>query len=373
MTSRPSIAGNAIAMCVTLCVAAALSFDAVCATSELGDETAIACAVRAVADHRSPYECERFLYPPFIANAGAALNRWLELHDILTGLRILNVLGAVFLVWLIAQHCCRRIWERVAVAGTLLILSSNVKESIAMGNPSALVAALGVAALIYWPRNSWLSGVLLGTSLAIKPLFVLVPLGLVVHRSREPFSKRAMVIFACIGTIAILLPPPWDWVFEMLHQPFEHLNAVHNLSLHRALFTLGVHLPVLATTAIICSLMVFVLNSRLWHPFDFLLLSTTASLLAIPVVWSHTLLMGFPVLGATIRKAREALKKGRRGERVIAVAMLATCIWYVQSDTFGDVAELLGPIKGAVLLIAALIPAVLCQFAIEKAKPHAGD
>lgn len=314
----------------------------------------------------SPYDEPSYLYPPLVAVAGAWLVAQIGERSTALLLRQVNLIGGCLAVWL---SLCLVAWPRgrvgealrVLVAVALVVLAPPLTSGITRGNLSLLAAGLAIAGLVGWPVRPGLAGTSLGFSLVLKPMAVLAPACLLLHRCADPRETRAARLAgaAAISAAALLLVPGARFLPGMFGNLGGNPTAVRVTSLHRVLHGLGVELPALALAAAIAALLAGLLLRAHLKPPQLLALAVAGSLLALPVVWPHTLLLALPlqVLAAALAAER------RRGGAPLGEAVLVGCAVAAifLSDGFGAIEQ---PAWLATLLVAlpTLAPAALATY-----------
>ena len=140
----------------------------------LVDERFYLAAFHFAADGESPYAESGFYYPPAFAYAGAALLGPLGDGGMLVLLRGLNVLSLGFVAWLatawLGTSLASRPWWRGLAVGAALISLTPAWLGLLLGNLSFLAMAPMLGALLWWRRRPVIAGLMLGASLAVKPL-----------------------------------------------------------------------------------------------------------------------------------------------------------------------------------------------------------
>jgi hypothetical protein len=338
----------------------------------LPDDEAYLCAIRAVAQGNSPYRCPRYLYPPLLAQLGAALTAFSSDHAVMVLLRALNLLAAVWIAHFSLVPLALSAWRRAGASALLLVWSPSLREALYVGNLSPLVSMLVLWALARWPTRPLSAGAVLGFSIALKPVGALVLLLLALHRpdraqpqaagaaaARRFLTPQLKAAAAGILTAALALLAGASQLAELAQQGFRHLEALHNVSLLRAAWLLGFALaPTWLFGAVGVAAIVYLRRTpltaaRLSH------LCCAAALLALPVVWCHTLILAYPLLVAALARALREAPATPAGSapvlRLLGVCVAMLCV--AQSDLFGDLGELT---SHAVAALLALLPLCLC-------------
>jgi len=243
-------------------------------------------------------------------------------------------------------------------------------EGIAFGNVSPLVAGLVCLALFLWPRFPVLAGIVLGVGLFIKPMALLLPLAILA----APGSARrgwvtagisgALFAMSLGGGLKIAALPGWD----------AQIHAHTNMALVRGLSQFGLPVPALVIVALVAVLVGVamrwgpLMRVDAWHRTARVGLG--GSILALPVVWNHTLILVLPLLtwaGATaVRDLRVAWHSPRSSRALLTALFVALGILVtVQSDSLAEIDPRHGPIESALQLFPLLFPWLL--------KSHPGD
>ncbi|MGI5242307.1 glycosyltransferase family 87 protein [Dactylosporangium sp. CA-139066] len=173
------------------------------------DNRFVVDAVRRLLDGGSPYESNRFLYPPSSVPFALALT---PLSDTQLERLFPWGLAALLLVgWWAALRLFDvglRSWLGVAGVAAFALFNPTVSV-VELGNWTAPVAALMSVALLLMGRGRWLAaGVVIGVSIAVKPM--LVPIGLVFLLARKwrGLAAAAGIPIAVCAVVTPLLPEP---------------------------------------------------------------------------------------------------------------------------------------------------------------------
>ncbi|WP_433605581.1 glycosyltransferase family 87 protein [Dactylosporangium sp. CA-139114] len=173
------------------------------------DNLLVVDAVRRLLGGGSPYESDRFLYPPSSVPFALVLTPLsdTQLERLFPwGLAVLLLVG-----WWAALRLFGvglRSWLGVAGVAAFALFNPAVSV-VELGNWTAPVAALMAVALLLMGRGRWLAaGVVIGVSIAVKPM--LVPIGLVfllARKWRGLAAAAGIPVVAC-AVVTPLLPEP---------------------------------------------------------------------------------------------------------------------------------------------------------------------
>jgi hypothetical protein len=264
----------------------------------LMDERVFVGASHRVVAGRSAYEHPVYNYPPPLAHAGAALIEMASERLLLMVARGANLAAGSALIWYAAGFAGVGRRGRFLLAAAMVVFLPGFREAIAWGNLVPIAAALALAAWSVGARRPGLAALLLGASLALKPIALVgaVAGAAVRARSRAGLAGRVFEVLAGPTFAALLVAPWWreldDLARRMLQPP---IFSTRNLSLRRALEGLGLDVPAwaLALAALLAALLA-VRSRRLDH-LAAVHLPAVASVVALPVVWSHAFLLLLPL------------------------------------------------------------------------------
>jgi hypothetical protein len=274
----------------------------------LGDEPAYSAAFVNVAAGASPYDGTGFVYPAAFAFAGAWGVEHLGLTPTLYLLRAANLLGLAIAVWCALAWLPRSLPFRLALAGAYILLAPQAADAIRLGNVSLAASGLVIAGLLLVPRSPLAGGGLLGVSLALKPIapMVIPCLLLAVDRDRRQARVRAAGIALLLLLVLVFAFPYADKLLALQETP----RVAHTVSLHRLPKVLGYEVNALWLSAPLALAALALLRRHPLGRARFLCFATAASLVVLPLVWSHTLVLALPleVLALTV-----AVDRWRRG------------------------------------------------------------
>ena len=275
----------------------------------LVDEAVYLRAFEAVAAGGSPYTVEGYYYPTAFAQVGAAALELLGQSPTLWALRGLVLTSLASVVWLSLSCWPMSRGRRFLIGAGYLLLAPAVGLSLVFGNVSFLVLALMLVAFFVWTRRPWLAGLLLGMSVAIKPLAPLAVLALAVHRPKHrptgstiPPHWLAAALAVSISAF-VLLPPAR--LLAMTSQPITGHNFFRTISLHRILSLFDLDVSPLLVAIVVAAVVVVVCRWRPLSQIEVLCVATAAALMAAPVIWAHTLVLALPMQAIALWRASE--------------------------------------------------------------------
>ncbi|MFQ5349719.1 MAG: glycosyltransferase 87 family protein [Thermoanaerobaculia bacterium] len=278
----------------------------------LGDEVEYFAAFEHVVEGRSPFAEDNYLYPSAFAYAGA----WsLELlgrttTDVL--LRAINLLGLAVAIW------CSMAWlpwsaSRRLLAGVAFILvAPQVSYSVLFNNFSLAVAGMLLGGLLLASRRSIAAGLLLGGSVALKPIAPMaVGCLLFAHRETRERHLRWAAVVAIIVAAALILPDPH--LDELLALTADTERVAASITLHRFPQLFGFEPNALWISVPLALVAVALIATRRLGRARLLCLAVTASVAVTPLVWSHTLVVLLPleVLALAVAAKRWAALRQR--------------------------------------------------------------
>jgi hypothetical protein len=264
---------------------------------------------------RSPYEQAVFPYPPTIAVLGAWISR-ISGHELfLTIFRYANLLGG-----------CAAVWGSVLLIRTtglvkLVIAAIGVAFLPALGNGlendnlSVLAGGLSILALVFWQRFPVPMGIVLGFGLALKPVALCA---LAAHRNplfERTRSKASLAACASAG-LPVLLEA--SFLLRAGSQPSVNTavagwaTAVQNVSLFRVPASFGLQVSPFYILGTVVLVTVVYMRTRPLNPVPLLCVALTSSLLSLPIVWQHTLLLITPVVAIAAAFAVEDFTRARK-------------------------------------------------------------
>lgn len=361
-----SLASHAVALAVVTAVLVVRFHAAVLAPVPVEDERVYFDAFTSAAEGRSPYGGSYF-YTPTFALAGAWAVGHLGATAVLAAMRTANLLGMAWIAWLSVAWLPWTWRRRLLAASVYVAVAPAVRLGAAWGNLSLLVVGLLLAALLIWARRPVVAGLLLAASLVIKPLGPVVAVALAAHRPAD--GGRRHLVAGLLGlAVAAALVLPMPWLADMLSFGGKPENG-RNVALQHLLFCFGLRLDSLVIAAAVAAATVLAGRRRPWPRESFLGFAGTAGVLALPVVWSHTLLLVLPleVMALTVAFARRAAPDAaasvlRRYEAtfvVLAVLAIQLC------EGLGGIETWPLLVQGVATLLPALGPAALLAYLLR--------
>lgn len=374
---RERLSKHAAAVALSVLVMALRWPSAVFSPVPVEDERVYFGAFHLAAQGESPYQL-RYFYPPGFAVAGGwAVERWGEI-PVLAGLRLANLLGMALIAW------CALAWlpwpwhRRCLTAAALVALSPAVRSAVLWGNLSLAAVGTLLAALLTWRARPLVAGLLLGLSLAVKPIGPLAAVILMTHRPAG--GGRRHLVAATVGlALAAGSLIPFPHLDDFLALRGGGPESGRNLALHRVLDCFGVEIEALTLAAAVALTAVVFARRRTLAPAHFVSFTATATLLATPLVWDHTLLLALPVAVLALAVAwdrwtsRTPPRRGgarRAALRRYEPALVVLLVLAMQlSGGLGGVETWSRWSQGLFAALPALAPAVLTLYLFRTTDP----
>jgi len=338
---------------------------------------------------RSPYQHPGFYYPPPFAHAGAFLLARIGAESQRYWLRGLNVLGLVWVIWLAAAWLpapradpARGLVLRLAVSIFLLVAPVGVFLGLRVGNISFAIAALALTAICWYPRFPIVSGLLLGLSVAFKPLAPAVLAVLIAqptHQRAHAAAGRRCALAAVASMAALCLPYAGE-LRDLFAQQLSTLVEGRILSTYRLVHLLGLPLGRATVFALLTLvLMVFARRYATTHC-RVVALALGAVVLTAPALWSHTMTVLDPVLtmasvlayrnwSRTRARAPGSAHDRAAGSELVLVALGLAAALYFKSGGFDHLADSVQVMFLAPLLLAPLLLTGYVLWASSRALP----
>jgi hypothetical protein len=267
---------------------------------------------------RSPYEQAVFPYPPTIAVLGAWISRISGDEFFLTIFRYANLLGGCAAVWgsVLLIPTTGLVKLVIAVIGVAFLPA--LRDGLENDNLSVLVGGLSIVALVFWQRLPVLMGIVLGFGLALKPVALAALFALAAHRNPLFERKRLRVSLAACASAGLLVLLEPSFLVRAGSQPSvnaavaDWASAVQNVSLFRVMASFGLQVSPFYILAAVALLTVVYERTRPLNPLQLLCVALTSSLLSLPIVWQHTLLLITPVAAIATAFAVEDFTRVRK-------------------------------------------------------------
>jgi hypothetical protein len=259
----------------------------------LGDEVAYFNAFELVAAGESPFEEPDYLYPSVFAYAGA----WSLVHlgrtftDAL--LQALNLLGLASAIWCSMAWLSWTVPRRLMAGAAFILLAPQVRYSVEFNNFSLAVAGMVLGGLLLVSRRPLVAGLLLGSSVALKPVAPMA-VGCLLFARREGHPRRRWLAAAAAILVAaglVLLFPHLDELLALTDTD----RVAATISLHRFPKLFGFEVNALWISAPLALAALAVVARHLLGRARFLCFAVTASVAVTPLVWSHTLVVLLPL------------------------------------------------------------------------------
>ncbi len=353
----------------------------VLSTSPRPDELAYVTASERVAAGQGPYYGPYF-YPPALAIAGAGVIRLAGVDALLLLIRTCNVLGIALLVWWSVALLGMSYRRRLIVAALYLAIGPPVAYGIVWGNLSLGIATAIFLGLLLWPVRPALAGILLGASIAAKPVAPVAALVLLLQRapssSGGPQGRWAHRIAGGIALAlagGFLLVPPY--LAEFLSLTTRMPPFTRNVSLYWLLSLFGIKVPMLVLFGIVAALAVLWTRRRARSPWELLLIAIPTALLAVPLVWSHTLILTLPIQVVALDRAWRSLRASTLADRPLrrleTTLVLGAVLAIQLSEGVGGIDDRAFWIQGLVILLPALAPLALSLYLLRPAAASASN
>ena len=303
----------------------------------------------------SPYDVDGYLYPPALAEVGS----WLvtAFGSTATGwiLRVLNMAGLLFIAargvaWLEASGL-RPMLRHWFMIGAMLTISTGVELGMRTANLSFLAGGLLLAALACLDARPWSAGMLLASSALVKPFAV--PAITVLAVAGLAARRRAWLIASGLaGGLVLALSLPSPFFRDMLTALPSPLTEARATSIRRLLKLVGYELPALALTLTLigCLCIAAWIHCRRGVVIRMLAM---LGVLAMPVVWNHSLVLLTPIVCGALALAWQRRRKSW------AEPILALLGGFAVLAFESGALDLLPPAFGFVLLLPPLAAPIL--------------
>ncbi len=322
-----------------------------------------------VREGKSPYVEPRFLYPPSFAVLGAwalELLPPLPLARLVRGLDLLGLVASAWIAALVTPWSHRR---RLLAAALVVLLAPGFALAAEYGNVSPLIVGLSLLGLWIATWRPLVAGGLLGFGLALKPLAAAATVVLAALRAEGVELRRARragwLALAVGGALVLALGA--HYLPDLLGRAQGRPDIPGNVALARVLHCFGIELPAPLVFALVAGAVVVLCWRQPPDRTRLLLVASSVSPLALPVVWAHTLLLTLPVQLAALARAleRRQLAGARRRAAVLEIAAVAIGIVAIQGAAGAtSLAGLPLPLQGLWLMMPVLAPAALLAYVL---------
>jgi len=365
------------ALALLACAVAAVRIGYLTAPEPLWDERVWLEAGELLAGGESPYAHRLYNYPPPLVQLAAAAESGGWTAALVAAQRAVNLAGVVAVAALAASFAPWRPRGRLLLA-LAAACSPIVGHALSFGNLSPLIAAAALGALALERRRPAASAVLLGASVAVKPLALGAGLFLAGHRLvAGPRRPRPWAALGWPLATALLLVPGLALLPGMLARVAPAYYDPHHLSLKRALSGLGLEVPPPVIAAVVVVAAVVLLRRRPLAERETMLVAPVVSLLALPIVWAHTLVFTLPLqVAALARLVERARAHGaeRRLERRVALEVVGVVLALAAihgSAAAGVINDWPAGVQVVVSLLPTLAPAALLAYVLGARAPAA--
>jgi hypothetical protein len=307
-----------MALLIVFCLGVIWWFDLLNLPGWTPDGTQYQTAIALVQMGRSPYEQAVFPYPPTIAVLGAWISGVSGQELFLKIFRYANLLGGCAAVWGSVLFIRIPGWIKLVIAALAVAFLPALSDGLENDNLSVLASGLSILALVFWQRLPITMGIVLGFGLALKPLALATLCALAVHRNPPLRKKQALASLAACASAGLLVLLDPNFLLSAGSQPSvsaavtDWAAAVQNVSLFRVLASFGLRVPPFYILAVVMLGTIVYVRTRPLNPVQLLCVALTGSLLSLPIVWQHTLLLITPVAAIAAAFAVEEFARIRK-------------------------------------------------------------
>ncbi len=368
---RRSTAAHLVAVALLVAVMLARWWGMLSDPSPHLDERCYFAAFDRIAAGQSPYLNTCYAYPPAFAIAGSWAIERLGERPVLVALRGANLGGLALALWCAMAWLPGRWRHRLLGAVVFLMVAPPVRFGVREGNLSLAVAGVVIFALLIWRRAPVASGLLMGASIAVKPLAPGAVLALLAHRPIRGGKKHwiaAAVAVAVSGWLILTFP----YLDDLRTLAAGDLVST-SLSPHRIVHVLGIHVHAVWVSAVLALALVAIARRHCFDRLQFLCFALAAALATSPLVWNHTLLLALPLQVVALQLAYDRFRAARLPLRSSAgwefsLVALAACAITLGGGASGiydypAVVQLFGALP------PALAPALLAGYVIRHTGP----
>lgn len=289
-------------------VAALANYTAILQPQPQQDEPDFVEAAELVVAGHSPYEQEKYNYPPPFAELGAIVLKHGGTGLFLGLMRGANLLAVAGLAIFAAGFAGLSIRGRFVLAAALVALLPVVHYSFWVGNTTPVAAGLALAGWHFGSRRPLLGAALVGVSLAFKPIALAGALylsarWLLAAQKGRSRASAVLEVFAWAPVTALCLLP-WAGELPALLQRMAEppIFSPRNLSLRRVFDGFGLDVPAAVITLAVLALAIGLTWRRPVDDLDRVHTAPVVALLALPVAWAHGFLFVLPLQVAAARR-----------------------------------------------------------------------
>jgi hypothetical protein len=330
---------------------------------------------------RSPYEHSVFPYPPTVALLGAWSTQMFGPEAFRAGFRYVNLMGGCAAVWgsLVPIRASWLVKLIIAVLAVMLLPAFG--NALEHDNLSMLTGGLSIMALVLWPCAPVSAGILLGIGIALKPIALLALVLLAVHRPADAGRKHWTAALTASITVAALWSLSPEWLLSAASQPSvkaaeaDWAEGVLNVSLFRILACFGLKISPFLLLACVALASFLYVRTRLLNPIQLLCVACAASLLSLPIVWQHTLLIITPLSFVATEtslhrywRSKEESPGARphKKKRFIELLFVASgSVTVLEASAYGVIGNWHPWVNGATLLVPISILVLLTGYIVR--------
>lgn len=372
---RQPLVVHLLACALLLTFAAVRFWPQVASPQPLSDEEAYLQAFRNTLEGRSPYLGTGYYYPPGFAVVGGLLLGAVGALPVLALLRLANLLGLAFTVWLALAWLPPRWPWRLGVAAAFVGLSPAVSFALTYGNITFAVVALTLASLLGWRQRPLAAGCLMGLGIAVKPVAPASLAALSLHSPTAPSRRHLLAAGAAVAAAGVLLLPGLPHLLEMLRLEGGPLIMKRTFSLYRVAVVLG--LPVAPWMVLVAGTAVTGLIAwrRPLSALQLLCLATAGAVVSAPLLWSHTLVLVLPLQTVALSLAVSRRHDGVRFQGALAavgryeLSFVVLGCAAIQLAEGGAIDHLPGPLQAVLLAVPAAAVTGLAAYVLKAEEP----
>ena len=375
--SRPDRFLVALGFVGVVAVAALVHHEALLAPFPQQDEPVFVEAAERMAAGASPYSQERYNYPPPLAALGAAAIERGRPGLFLALVRSANVLAVAALAVFAAGFAGLSGGRRFPLAALLVACLPVVHYTLWIGNLGPIAAVLALAGWQLGRHQPFGGAVLVGTSLAFKPLALAGAIYLAIRWLIEARggARRKVEALAWLPVTVLCLVPWASELPALLKRMAEPpVFSSRNLSFRRVFEGLGIDLPAAAGTLAVLVVALCLAQRRPVDDLDRVHTAAVVALLALPVGWAHGFIFVLPlqVAAARLYWQRRTARSGRSWRTLAERWGVPLGLALIQGSANAGV-EFAAPagLRAVVVLLPLLSPLALLVYLRRAAPPAA--